>query len=113
VRGGRVARRCVHGGGRGRERGGARRGDEDIDAEGLREGERALAPVLAEPADDGLAGLGVKALKALAAERGVDISRCCEKSEIVELLRAPASAAPRPASPPSTASAVCGGESEE
>ena len=69
-------------------------------ARALREGERALAPVLAEPADDGLAGLGVKALKALAAERGVDISRCCEKSEIVELLRAPASAAPRPASSP-------------
>ena len=52
------------------------------------------------PADDGLAGLSVKALKAMAAARGVDISRCCEKSEIVELLRAPASAAPRPASPP-------------
>ena len=50
--------------------------------------------------DDGLAGLSVKALKAMAAARGVDISRCCEKSEIVELLRAPASAAPRPASPP-------------
>ena len=49
--------------------------------------------------DDGLAGLSVKALKARAAARGVDISRCCEKSEIVELLRAPASAAPRPASP--------------
>ena len=52
------------------------------------------------PTDDGLAGLSVKALKAMAAARGVDISRCCEKSEIVELLRAPASAAPRPASPP-------------
>ena len=51
------------------------------------------------PTDDGLAGLSVKALKARAAARGVDISRCCEKSEIVELLRAPASAAPRPASP--------------
>ena len=50
--------------------------------------------------DDGLADLSVKALKAMAAARGVDISRCCEKSEIVELLRAPASAAPRPASPP-------------
>ena len=49
--------------------------------------------------DDGLADLSVKALKARAAARGVDISRCCEKSEIVELLRAPASAAPRPASP--------------
>ena len=49
--------------------------------------------------DDGLAGLSVKALKARAAARGVDISRCCEKSEMVELLRAPASAAPRPASP--------------
>ena len=52
------------------------------------------------PTDDGLADLSVKALKAMAAARGVDISRCCEKSEIVELLRAPASAAPRPASPP-------------
>ena len=75
----------------------------------LREGERALAPVLAEPADDGLAGLGVKALKALAAERGVDISRCCEKSEIVALLRAapapppPPAPAPEPAAPPANA----------
>ena len=55
------------------------------------------------PTDDGLAGLSVKALKAMAAARGVDISRCCEKSEIVELLRAAASAAPRPASPPALA----------
>ena len=76
----------------------------------LREGERALAPVLAEPADDGLAGLGVKALKALAAERGVDISRCCEKSEIVALLRAapappppPPAPTPEPAAPPANA----------
>ena len=76
----------------------------------LREGERALAPVLAEPADDGLAGLSVKALKALAAERGVDISRCCEKSEIVALLRAapappppPPAPAPEPAAPPANA----------
>ena len=74
----------------------------------LREGERALAPVLAEPADDGLAGLSVKALKALAAERGVDISRCCEKSEIVALLRAapappPPPPAPEPAAPPANA----------
>ena len=76
----------------------------------LREGERALAPVLAEPADDGLAGLSVKALKALAAERGVDISRCCEKSEIVALLRAapappppPPAPTPEPAAPPANA----------
>mmetsp|Transcript_22561 Transcript_22561/g.58763 ORF Transcript_22561/g.58763 Transcript_22561/m.58763 type:complete len:551 (+) Transcript_22561:117-1769(+) len=74
----------------------------------LGEGERALAPVLAEPADDGLAGLSVKALKALAAERGVDISRCCEKSEIVALLRAapappPPPPAPEPAAPPANA----------
>ena len=66
----------------------------------LREGERALAPVLAEPADDGLAGLSVKALKALAAERGVDISRCCEKSEIVALLRAAGPAPPPRPHPP-------------
>ena len=86
----------------------------------LRERERAAAEAVATPPpaapspppvwgsepppppplpDDGLAGLSVKALKARAAARGVDISRCCEKSEIVELLRAPASAAPRPASP--------------
>ena len=87
----------------------------------LRERERAAAEAVATPPpaapspppvwgsepppppplpDDGLADLSVKALKARAAGRGVDISRCCEKSEIVELLRAPASAAPRPASSP-------------
>ena len=55
----------------------------------------------AAPPDDGLADLGVRALKALAAERGVDISRCCEKSEIVALLRAaPPAPAPAPAPEP-------------
>ena len=64
------------------------------------EAERRNAVVDVDDDDDDLAGQSVKTLKAMAAARGVDISRCCEKSEIVELLRAPASAAPRPASPP-------------
>ena len=38
------------------------------------------------PAD--LDGLGIKALKGLCAERGVDVSRCLEKSDIVDALRA-------------------------
>ena len=62
--------------------------------------------------DDDLAGMGVKALKAMAAARGVDLTGCCEKSEIVAALRAapaddgPAAAprpAPTPAAPPAPA----------
>jgi len=55
----------------------------------------APAPAPASPSDD-LAGMGVKALKAAAVARGVDLTGCCEKSEIVAAIRA-APAAPAPA----------------
>ena len=52
-------------------------------------------PSIAHPGDDDgrasrhdhLSTLGVKKLKALAADCGVDLTGCCEKSEIVALLR--------------------------
>ena len=62
--------------------------------------------------DDDLAGMGVKALKAVAAARGVDLTGCIEKADMVRAIRAapadagPAAAppraapAPQPAAPP-------------
>ena len=62
--------------------------------------------------DDDLAGMGVKALKAVAAARGVDLTGCIEKADMVRAIRAaPADAgpaavppraapAPEPAAPP-------------
>ena len=58
--------------------------------------------------DDDLSSQSVKALKAMAAARGVDVSTCREKSEIVAALRAPppeaivpaGAPAPAPAAPP-------------
>ncbi len=63
------------------------------DAELLADGEAAEAarPALEAPLP-ALDGLGVKALKGLCAERGVDVSRCLEKGDIVDALRASAPA---------------------
>ena len=68
------------------------------DAELLADGEAAAParPALEAPLPD-LDGLGVKALKGLCAERGVDVSRCLEKGDIVDALRASAPAVPPPA----------------
>jgi len=53
--------------------------------------------------DAELAGMGVKALKAMAAARGVDLTGCCEKSEIVAALRAAPADGPAAAPPPAPA----------
>ena len=53
------------------------------------EAERRNAVVDVDGDEDDLAGQSVKALKAIAAARGVDVSTCREKSEIVAALRAP------------------------
>ena len=68
------------------------------DAELLADGEAAAParPALEAPLP-ALDGLGVKALKGLCADRGVDVSRCLEKSDIVDALRASAPAASPPA----------------
>jgi len=68
------------------------------------EAERRNAVVDVDDDDDDLAGQSVKTLKAMAAARGVDVSTCREKSEIVAALRAPppeaiVPAAPAPAAP--------------
>ncbi len=55
--------------------------------------------------DDDLSSQSVKALKAIAAARGVDVSTCREKSEIVAALRAPPPEAIVPAAPAPTAPA--------
>ena len=50
--------------------------------------------------DDDLAGMGVKALKAVAAARGVDLKGCIEKADMVRAIRAaPADAGPAAAPP--------------
>ena len=50
--------------------------------------------------DDDLAGMGVKALKAVAAARGVDLTGCIEKADMVRAIRAaPADAGPAAAPP--------------
>ena len=74
------------------------------------EAERRNAVVDVDDDDDDLAGQSVKTLKAMAAARGVDVSTCREKSEIVAALRAPPpeaivpagapAPAPEPAAPP-------------
>ena len=56
--------------------------------------------------EDDLAGQSVKALKAMAAARGVDVSTCREKSEIVAALRAPPPEAIVPAGAPAPAPAA-------
>ena len=68
------------------------------DAELLAEGEtsEAAQPALEAPLPD-LDGLGVKALKGLCAQRGVDVSRCLEKGDIVDALRTSAPAVAPPA----------------
>ena len=53
------------------------------------EAERRNAVVDVDGDEDDLAGQSVKTLKAMAAARGVDVSTCREKSEIVAALRAP------------------------
>ena len=53
--------------------------------------------------EDDLAGQSVKTLKAMAAARGVDVSTCREKSEIVAALRAPPPEAIVPAGAPAPA----------
>lgn len=45
-----------------------------------------------DPEDDGLAGLTVKALKALAAERGVDLGDAAKKEDIIAALELAAEA---------------------
>ena len=60
------------------------------------EAAEAARPALEAPLP-ALDGLGVKALKGLCAERGVDVSRCLEKGDIIDALRA---SAPGVAAPP-------------
>ena len=76
------------------------------DAELLADGEATDARALPQSTEtlpalpENLDGLGVKALKALCAARGVDVSRCVEKGDLVEALRA---SAPAVAAPPASA----------
>ena len=70
------------------------------------EAERRNAVVDVDGDEDDLAGQSVKALKAIAAARGVDVSTCREKSEIVAALRAPPPEAIVPAGAPAPAPAV-------
>ena len=67
------------------------------------EAERRNAVVDVDDDDDDLAGQSVKTLKAMAAARGVDVSTCREKSEIVAALRAPPPEAIVPAGAPAPA----------
>jgi len=67
------------------------------------EAERRNAVVDVDDDDDDLAGQSVKTLKAMAAARGVDVSTCREKSEIVAALRAPPPEAIVPAGAPTPA----------
>ena len=70
------------------------------------EAERRNAVVDVDDDDDDLAGQSVKTLKAMAAARGVDVSTCREKSEIVAALRAPPPEAIVPAGVPAPAPAA-------
>jgi hypothetical protein len=65
--------------------------------------ERRNAVVDVDGDEDDLAGQSVKTLKAMAAARGVDVSTCREKSEIVAALRAPPPEAIVPAGAPTPA----------
>ena len=69
------------------------------DAELLADGEAAAParPALTDAPLPDLNGLGIKALKGLCADRGVDVSRCLEKNDIVDALRASAPAVAAPA----------------
>ena len=70
------------------------------------EAERRNAVVDVDGDEDDLAGQSVKTLKAMAAARGVDVSTCREKSEIVAALRAPPPEAIVPAGAPAPAPAA-------
>mmetsp|Transcript_3029 Transcript_3029/g.8852 ORF Transcript_3029/g.8852 Transcript_3029/m.8852 type:complete len:767 (+) Transcript_3029:272-2572(+) len=63
----------------------------------------AAAPSRPPPLPADLDALGVKALKGLAGERGVNISGCFEKRDIVDALKAACPAATTPAAPPRAA----------
>ena len=71
------------------------------DAELAGDDDGPAAPAVSRPAAD-LGGLGIKELKRLAAERGVDVSTCFEKRDLVAAVAAALPAAPAAAPPPAS-----------
>ncbi|MFK3857821.1 hypothetical protein [Agrobacterium pusense] len=68
--------------------------DESLFKPVRRDTPKAEAKATQEPAQDGLDGMSVKQLEALAAERGVDLTGKRKKAEIIEALEAAASQEP-------------------